>query len=168
MIPALLPEALTGLARRFTAGRVVIRSGRPEDAPACAAILNDWIDRTPWMPRCHSRDLVERHIRHTVLARRQTLIAERAARPCGFLAVDPAEAMVTALYVDHASQNEGLGTRLVEAAKARWPDGLRLWVFVANIGARRFYERHGFRQIDQSDGDNEEGLPDLLYQWRPV
>ena len=32
--------------------------------------------------------------------------------------------------------------------------------------AQRFYEARGCRMIDATDGDNEERLPDVLYEWR--
>ena len=41
----------------------------------------------------------------------------------------------------------------------------QLWTFAANTGARRFYERHGFVATRRTDGDNEEGAPDILYVW---
>jgi hypothetical protein len=47
------------------------------------------------------------------------------------------------------------------------PQGFSLWTFQANLGARRFYERHGCRQVRRTDGDNEENLPDILYEYRP-
>lgn len=59
----------------------------------------------------------------------------------------------------------GLGSRLVSVAKDRCPDGLDLWTFAANAGARRFYERHGFVVVATTDGDNEEGAPDVHYRW---
>jgi hypothetical protein len=41
---------------------------------------------------------------------------------------------------------------------------VKLHCFQANTGARRFYERHGFRAEVFGDGSgNEEGLPDILY-----
>jgi hypothetical protein len=46
-------------------------------------------------------------------------------------------------------------------------DCLHLWVFQKNIGARRFYERRGFRAIKETDGTgNEEREPDALVEWR--
>lgn len=33
-----------------------LRRAGVEDAPACAAILQDWLDRTPWMPDLHDLD----------------------------------------------------------------------------------------------------------------
>jgi hypothetical protein len=43
---------------------------------------------------------------------------------------------------------------------------LNLWTFQANAQARRFYERHGFRLIEMTDGSgNEERTPDARYRW---
>ena len=37
---------------------------------------------------------------------------------------------------------------------------------MSNVGAQRFYERHGFVEIDRTDGRrNEERAPDILYAW---
>ena len=58
-----------------------------------------------------------------------------------------------------------LGTRLLDVAKAERPAGLDLWAFQSNTGARRFYERHGFTAVAMTDGDNEEGAPDVRYRW---
>ena len=57
-------------------------------------------------------------------------------------------------------------SHVVELAKRARPDGLQLWTFASNVGAQRFYERHGFVAIRRTDGrDNEEGAPDILYVW---
>ncbi|HSS08964.1 MAG TPA: GNAT family N-acetyltransferase, partial [Acidimicrobiales bacterium] len=63
--------------------------------------------------------------------------------------------------------DEGLGSRLLEVAKHRRPDGLQLWTFEANRGARRLYERHGFIATEATDVNNEEGAPAVRYWWRP-
>ena len=47
-----------------------------------------------------------------------------------------------------------------------WP--IRLYTFQANLGARRFYERHGFSAIEFTDGEgNRERCPDVLYELAP-
>jgi len=52
--------------------------------------------------------------------------------------------------------------------KQERPDGFPFWVFQRNEGARRFYERHGCRLVELTDGSgNEEKEPDALYEWRP-
>jgi GNAT superfamily N-acetyltransferase len=70
------------------------------------------------------------------------------------------------LYVDPSRQNAGIGAMLLSAVKSR-SAALQLWTFQANTGARRFYERHGFVLLEETDGaGTEERLPDLRYQWR--
>lgn len=70
------------------------------------------------------------------------------------------------LYVEPTMTGRGVGSKLVELAKRARPDGLRLWTFASNVGAQRFYERHGFVAIRRTDGrDNEESAPDILYVW---
>ena len=60
----------------------------------------------------------------------------------------------------------GLGLQLLEKAKEAYAE-LSLWTFQQNLRARRFYERHGFVAVTETDGaDNEEKLPDVLYRWR--
>ena len=75
---------------------------------------------------------------------------------------------LTHLYVDPDHQARGTGTALLDHAKTLRPGRLELWVFQKNEGARRFYERHGFRLVRLTDGaDNMEKEPDALYEWRP-
>ena len=74
--------------------------------------------------------------------------------------------MLEKLYVDPEAQNRGVGTALLDEAKALRPEGFVLWVFQKNVRARRFYERHGFRLVKLTDGaENLEREPDALYQW---
>jgi GNAT superfamily N-acetyltransferase len=70
------------------------------------------------------------------------------------------------LYVDPERTGRGIGSRLLDLAKRERPDGLKLWAFVSNVGAQRFYERHGFAEQERTDGSgNEERSPDILYAW---
>ena len=48
------------------------------------------------------------------------------------------------LYVDPEHCGCGIGSQLIAIAKRERPDGHKLWIFEANIGARCFYERHDF------------------------
>jgi len=73
------------------------------------------------------------------------------------------------LYVHPSWTGRGIGTRLLEVAKRSTPDGLQLWTFQSNGRAHRFYERHGFKAEERTDGGrNQERSPDVRYVWRPV
>ena len=134
----------------------MIRAATPRDAPGCAAILNAWIDATEWMPRIHSPASVERYHREVVLAKRRALVAEDGGI-LGFAAADGP--LVTALYLAPEARGKGLGPRLLAGLRE---GEQRLWTFVANQDARRFYAREGFVERRRTEGDNEEGLPDIL------
>jgi len=71
------------------------------------------------------------------------------------------------LYIDNTSTGRGLGSRLVDLAKRELGGPVQLWTFQSNLGARRFYERHGFVAVESTDGDNEEGQPDVRYLYTP-
>jgi ribosomal protein S18 acetylase RimI-like enzyme len=113
------------------------------------------------LPRI-AEDIFERH--------EEVWLAEENGRPLGFLAIrrsrrDDRE-VLESLYVEPEAQNRGVGTALLDKAKDLRPDGLYLWVFQRNEGARRFYERHGFRLVKLTDGaENMEREPDALYAW---
>jgi len=70
------------------------------------------------------------------------------------------------LYVDPSLTGQGIGTQLLEHAKREKPGGLQLWTFQSNVRAHRFYERHGFTAVEQTDGSgNQEHAPDVRYVW---
>jgi ribosomal protein S18 acetylase RimI-like enzyme len=72
------------------------------------------------------------------------------------------------LYVAPASQHRGLGSLLLAIAKEREPT-LELWTFQCNRPARSFYEKRGFRLVEETDGArNEEREPDARYRWDGV
>lgn len=85
----------------------------------------------------------------------------------GLLVLD--DDWIDQLYVDPDLTGSGIGTELLRIAKRERPERLRLWTFVSNSGAQRFYERHGFTEVERTDGSsNEEGASDIQYVWRPV
>ena len=82
----------------------------------------------------------------------------------GFLTLD--DAFLDALYVGPDHQGFGVGTSLLDLAKARRPDGFALWVFASNAPARGFYHRHGLVELEHTDGSaNEERSPDVRMAW---
>jgi GNAT superfamily N-acetyltransferase len=104
-------------------------------------------------------------------------IASLDGAPVGFFyliaAADPDRGtLLDNLHVAPHARGAGLGRRLLdEAARViaaqRWPGGLHLWVFEANAGARRFYERHGAVRVERIMYDAADGgrHPALCYAW---
>jgi GNAT superfamily N-acetyltransferase len=86
---------------------------------------------------------------------------------CGIIALR--DGWIEQLYVRPAAQGRGIGTGLLDIAKAA-NERLELWTFQRNAPARRFYEMRGFVLAGQTDGArNEEKEPDARYVWtRPA
>jgi ribosomal protein S18 acetylase RimI-like enzyme len=143
----------------------VIRPATPADADEVGRVFVAARDEMAYLPRIPDEHrpllggwLVERH---------PIWVAERASddRVVGFAGLDAGE--VTHLYVEPAAQGAGIGTELTEHLKALSGGELWLWVFQRNEGARRFYERQGFRLERLTDGaGNMEREPDALYRWK--
>lgn len=140
-----------------------LRAARSLDAGAVGMILSEFIDTTPWMPRIYSRAQDLAHAGNMIDLGWVTL-AEDAQEVVGFAAQQDAE--VHALYVAERARGRGVGSDLLRQAQAAAPR-LNLWTFQANLGAQRFYLRHGFREVLRTAGEaNDEGLPDIRYDWQ--
>jgi GNAT superfamily N-acetyltransferase len=116
------------------------------------------------LPTVHTDDEVRWFIVERVIPCMETWVAvDSEGQVVGMLVLDGA--WVDQLYVEPTLTGRGIGAELLDLAKRERPAGLRLWAFEANLGARRFYERHHFSARDRTDGDNEQGVPDVLYVW---
>ena len=83
----------------------------------------------------------------------------------GFIAFR--EGWIDQLYVLPSSQRRGIGTALLQVAQSK-SGHLSLWTFLRNKNARRFYEKHHFVLVKETDGTgNEEKEPDAMYSWLP-
>ena len=115
-------------------------------------------------PLVHADAEVRRWFSEVVLPEREVwVIGGGASGPAGLPVLEGE--WVDQLYVDPARTRQGIGSELLEVAKQQRPAGLDLWVFQSNERAIAFYERHGFHEVDRTDGDNEEGAPDLRLHW---
>ncbi|WP_412552099.1 N-acetyltransferase family protein [Shimia sp. MIT1388] len=143
----------------------VVRKAEQGDAKAMAAILQGWLEDTPWMPVLHTLADTEAFCKHLTKTS-DCWVADGAGRVSGFVARD--KDWVTALYLAPDARGRGVGATLLAQAKADC-DALQLWCFQSNEGARRFYERHGFVAKEFTDGaGNDEKLPDVRFVWRRV
>ncbi len=138
------------------------RRAKMDDAPALAPILSEWVQETDWMPKLHTPKEDIGFVKSLIDAKTVWLV-ESNEQPIGFIATDGAE--IPALYVAKGKRGKGLGKTLLDHAKSA-QSRLSLWTFQANRGARAFYAREGFREIERTDGaGNDEKLPDLRLIW---
>jgi ribosomal protein S18 acetylase RimI-like enzyme len=123
--------------------------------------------RLTFLPNIHTDEETFSFIANIVLRDQDVLVTETNGEISGFIAMQGD--MVEHLYVRPGLLRRGIGTALLQRARERSPSGFRLWVFQQNVPARRFYERHGLRLVEETDGSrNEERTPDALYEWRPT
>jgi GNAT superfamily N-acetyltransferase len=140
----------------------VIRQGLPADADAIGVIFVRARDAMAYLPRI--TDDVRPKLGGWITERHEVFVVEKRGRVLGFAALSPG--WIDHLYLDPDSQSRGFGSMLLEHIKGLQPEGIQLWVFQKNVGARRFYERHDFRLERMTDGSgNMEREPDALYSW---
>ena len=144
---------------------IEIRRAEPGEAPVVTDLY--WRAREAAIPAIppsvHPLDDVHRHFATTVFPNRDVWVADDSGTVVALLVLEPG--WVDHLYVEPGRTGAGIGSRLLEHAKLQQPGGLDLWAFRSNTGARRFYERHGFTAVAFTEGDNEEGEPDVRYHW---
>jgi GNAT superfamily N-acetyltransferase len=140
----------------------LIRRATADDAAEVSRVFVAARDEMTYLPR-----IDEEHravLGGWFIERGPIFLAEENGAVVGFSGVHGWE--LTHLYVDPPAQSLGVGSALLAHAKTESPEGLSLWVFQRNNGARRFYERHGFRLVELTDGaGNMEQEPDARYLW---
>ena len=71
---------------------------------------------------------------------------------------------ISQLYVHIEHHRRGIGTRMLDWAKAESTGSLWLYTFAQNVGAQRFYESQGF-QIIERGFEAMWQLDDIKYRW---
>jgi ribosomal protein S18 acetylase RimI-like enzyme len=142
-----------------------VRPATHADAEAIATVwLRSRKASIPFIPEpVHSDHEVRQWFSDVLLPDGGTWVAEGQTGIIGMMSVR--NGWIDQLYVDPKHFGQGTGTRLLGLAKRLCPGGLDLWTFQSNIRARHFYESHGFCPVEKTNGDNEEGTPDVRYHW---
>ncbi len=142
----------------------MMRTAVPADAGEIARILRATRTHSlPYLPDLHTPAEDLAFIRDTVLVGNIVHVAEWDGVIAGFCA--HREGWIDHLYVLPAFHGKGIGTALLNQAKAD-NDRLELWAFQRNSRAIAFYERHGFVIVERTDGSgNEEKEPDARLLW---
>ena len=145
---------------------MLVRQARTGEADTIADVFVPSFRGLTFLPTLHTDDEIREWIRHQMFPSHEVWVAKVEDRVVGFAALSGD--LLGHLYVHPDEQGRGVGTGLLDVVKRERPSGFRLWVFQKNEGARRFYERHGCRLVELTDGSgNEEREPDALYEWVP-
>lgn len=140
-----------------------LRPAAPADADAIAELFTASRGLLDFLPRLHSAEENRGFIRDHVLQRCHVTVALVNGRIAGFAAEEPG--WLEHLYIAPDWLGSGIGSALLNDTKTRH-GMLELWCFLENRRARAFYEKHGFREVERTDGrDNEERAPDIRFRW---
>lgn len=149
-----------GLQRRF---------GVPVVVPYAAQMLVPLVDM--WRASFeHGVGVVDPHpiaqqrdyFASTVLPGHEVAVALLDDEVVGFVASN--RESVSQLHVRVGHHRQGIGSLLLDLAKARSAGSLWLYTFARNAVARRFYEKHGFVAV-AFGFESTWQLDDVKYQW---
>ncbi|MFI4973978.1 MAG: GNAT family N-acetyltransferase [Caulobacterales bacterium] len=144
---------------------MILRRATLDDMPELARLYRRTVQTNlPFLPELHTPEEDAWWFSERLFATAEVWVAEGDDGPEGYIAFRPD--FIEHLFVRPEAQDRGVGVMLLEKARVQTSE-LSLWTFQANEKARRFYERHGFYVVVETDGaDNEEKTPDVLYRWR--
>ena len=145
----------------------MIRRAGPEDADEIAATFTASFETLlTFLPDLHTNEERGHFITEIVPVDHEMWVAEEDGRVVGFAAIG--DGTLGHIYVRPDHHGRGIGSALLDKTKELRPLGFTLWTFPQNEKACRFYERRGLHAIQYGDGSgNEEGVPDVQYEWRP-
>ena len=143
---------------------MTIRKASKTDASRIAEIhRRSREEAMPWLPDLHTPEEDLWFYENLVIPDQDVAVHEVNGEITGFIAT--AQGWLHHLYVDPDHWGHGIGALLLLSAQSH-NKTLQLWVFQQNTGAIRFYEAHGFTQIERTDGEaNEEKFPDIKMSW---
>jgi len=120
---------------------VTVRLARATDDRRCAEIFLasrraafHWQPAAPFDLEDYRRSVVDEEV----------WVAEVGEQVVGFASIYHPAAFIQNLFVDPGWQHHGVGTLLLERARAHLSHPARLRCLAANRGARAFYERNGW------------------------
>jgi len=143
-----------------------LRPYRGEDEDAAIALwLQTWQQAYPSIDFAGRENWWRERWRSELVPKAEIIVAEQAGALIGFVTID-ASGYLDQLVVAPGHWGSKLATALVDEAKRRSPDCIRLLVNTDNIRAIRFYERNGFAHAGE-DVNPTSGRPVLRMEWKP-
>ena len=160
---AIAEPGLEGVLRAAQPGVPIIRPAGVADAPACARVYTrSKAFAMPEVPEPHTETEVAGWMAEVAIPTMDVWVADLDGVVVGQVMLEPG--WLHHLYIDPSWMGRGLGDQVMDLVRQRQPCDLQLWAFQSNARARRFYERHGFRAVEFTDGSgNEERWPDVRY-----
>jgi len=135
----------------------------PELAKQTVAMWRESKEQAIGQIEMHSFDNHVYFLNHLLPEQYQIDVAMIDETVVGMMAYNDSE--ISQLYIHLNYQGLGIGQTLLDRAKAQSIGKLTLYTFEVNEKAQRFYEKHGFKVIGRGH-ENEENLPDILYEWK--
>ncbi len=142
-----------------------IEEAKEEDMQEVARVFRTTREsELPYLPNLHTPQEDVSFFRSKVFGRHTVhVLKENDVRLVGFITFD--SEWIHHLYILPELTGHGLGAQLMKLAKKN-SKNLQLWAFQRNQRAIKFYQKHGFKIIKETDGsENEENEPDVLMQW---
>ncbi|MCH9807839.1 MAG: GNAT family N-acetyltransferase [Alphaproteobacteria bacterium] len=136
------------------------RTGDPSDALACAKIIRDWGDESPWLDPLDDLQTLAAFWRG-VFEKDLVWVAEENGVIVGFCVRE--DEFICGLYVDREARCCGVGRRLLDLAKFD-RDWIIVWAYEANMRARKFYRREGLVEICR-ELEKDTNLMNVEHRW---
>jgi GNAT superfamily N-acetyltransferase len=147
---------------------IELRQGTLEDAEIISDILiysrKEFI---PYAPSVHTEVEVRNWVRDTLMPNCTITVALSDFEVVGVMAISHKDGVnwVDQMYLAPSFVSKGIGSMFLKDLISTLPQPFRLYTFQQNTGARRLYERYGFKALEFSNGErNEESCPDVLYE----
>ena len=115
---------------------------------------HDFIDSGYWISELSN-------MRTIYIPNSETYVYENQHGICGFFSLH--ENQLAAIFVKPNQQGKGIGTKLLQKAK-QLRKNLRLAVYKENSKSILFYEKAGFRFVEEQK-DRNTGHPEIILQW---
>ena len=145
---------------------MIVRRATLDDMPDAAIVqIIAFRVNLPYLPTLHTRDEVMGYFLDHVYSHNDVWVAQTEdGMIVGFVA--RGGGFINHLYILPDFQGSGLGSELLDLA-IEGQDELQLWAFQKNTRARRFYEKRGWTNVEETDGaGNQEKEPDVRYAWK--
>ena len=148
---------------------ISIRKATPEDAKDITNVyLASRKHFLPYATLAHSDERIYDWLRHLLTQNQPMFVAVDSGAIVGMMILANRDHIgwIDQLYLLPEKISLGIGSILLETAKAELGSPIRLHTFQENRRALHFYERHGFRILSLNDGrHNEEHCAEALLEW---